>query len=277
VRTVVVVALIGTALLSIPPSPASAAANGTVLLANETLWPNQQILMGQARLIMQGDGNLVYYEPGWLAEFSSQTHGNPGSRLIMQGDGNLVVYSPGNVALWHSGTWGNPGAWTEIREKGDFVVRNATTILYDSATDAGNEGSRYTARNILGGSGDIDYYWNGGGSGPGANEWLKLRPRDFANVGGFTCVDVLFDWLLNQPAFGHRHYDARVARVCSPPHVDVASIESETHHDHIRGLRVAGACRFNPVADVRGHCAGDAGSFTIALHPNAFVDYWLGS
>jgi hypothetical protein len=60
---------------------------GNNLLANEGL-TNEQ---GTARLIMQGDGNLVLYNHNGKALWSSGTFGNVGDRLEVQTDGNLVV------------------------------------------------------------------------------------------------------------------------------------------------------------------------------------------
>ncbi|MCW2622179.1 MAG: hypothetical protein JWL64_1781 [Frankiales bacterium] len=56
-----------------------------------------------ARLLMQGDGNLVVYSSGWVPVWSSHTYGNPGAYLLLQDDGNVVVYSATNRPLWASG------------------------------------------------------------------------------------------------------------------------------------------------------------------------------
>jgi hypothetical protein len=79
---------------------------------------------GSASLIMQGDGNLVLYEPipGGRALWTSDTWGNPGSSAIMQGDGNLVVYAPDGNPLWASNTWGNPGAFLVMQDDRNAVV-----------------------------------------------------------------------------------------------------------------------------------------------------------
>ena len=56
---------------------------------------------GAGRLVMQADGNLVFYGAG---VWSSGTQGNPGAYARMQDDANLVVYSAGGTPLWNSGT-----------------------------------------------------------------------------------------------------------------------------------------------------------------------------
>jgi hypothetical protein len=57
------------------------------------------------RLMLQPDGNLVWYQPGkhggQVAVWSSGTQGTgPSTNLVMQDDGNLVLYD-----LWHRMLW----------------------------------------------------------------------------------------------------------------------------------------------------------------------------
>ena len=55
---------------------------------------------------MQGDGNLVVYDAGGQAVWSSDTWQDPlnaGSHLVMQDDGNAVVYRP-QTPTWASNT-----------------------------------------------------------------------------------------------------------------------------------------------------------------------------
>ena len=54
---------------------------------------------------MQGDGNLVVYELGGQATFSTRTNGHDGASLAVQDDGNLVIYESGK-AIWNTGTEG---------------------------------------------------------------------------------------------------------------------------------------------------------------------------
>jgi hypothetical protein len=60
---------------------------GNGLFANEGL-TNEE---GTARLIMQGDGNLVLYNKNGKALWNSGTSGSVNDRLEVQSDGNLVV------------------------------------------------------------------------------------------------------------------------------------------------------------------------------------------
>ena len=55
---------------------------------------------------MQDDCNLVLYDSGNNATWSSQTNGQGSSGYFakMQNDGNFVVYDKDNNALWATGT-----------------------------------------------------------------------------------------------------------------------------------------------------------------------------
>lgn len=77
---------------------------------------------GGYRLIMQGDGNLVVYDPQGRARWNSGTRG--GNRFIMQGDGNLVMYNSRNRAIWSSGTKG--GNRLIMQGDGSLVVYNSS-------------------------------------------------------------------------------------------------------------------------------------------------------
>lgn len=60
-------------------------------------------------LILQGDGNLVWYQPGIhggrVPEWSTNTGGmGPSNYLVMQNDGNLVLYD-----IWHRPLWNSKG------------------------------------------------------------------------------------------------------------------------------------------------------------------------
>jgi hypothetical protein len=92
---------------------------------NTQLLPGQSLFSdnGQYQLVMQGDGNLVYYRlPGNGVRFNTQTQGNPGAWSVMQGDGNFVVYTAGGSHLWNAGTNGWPGAYLAAQDDGNLVV-----------------------------------------------------------------------------------------------------------------------------------------------------------
>lgn len=75
------------------------------------------------RLVMQTDGNFVLYQrPGRVAVWHSRTYGHPGSDVVMQGDGNLVIYEPGRGAIWNTRTAGHPGTILRVEDIGRIVL-----------------------------------------------------------------------------------------------------------------------------------------------------------
>lgn len=86
----------------------------STLRAGESLKPGEELLSdnGQYRLVMQGDGNLVLYEPGNSPVWSTDTWRsiNPIFRPItaeLQNDGNFVLYSTTRWPAWATGTDGS--------------------------------------------------------------------------------------------------------------------------------------------------------------------------
>ncbi len=67
------------------------------LTAAGYVYPNQ--------IIMQNDGNLVFYTSSGSAAWASNTGGHPGAYFAIQDDGNLVIYHRGS-AIWASATSG---------------------------------------------------------------------------------------------------------------------------------------------------------------------------
>lgn len=101
------------------------------LTPNTTLAPNQSItsLNGRYSFIYQTDGNLVLYKRypngSQKALWASGTNGKGGNRCIMQGDGNLVIYNPANKPLWSSNTFHDPGSTFVMQDDGNGVIYNA--------------------------------------------------------------------------------------------------------------------------------------------------------
>lgn len=92
------------------------------LLRNQRLVAGTDLRNSGYRLVMQGDGNLVVYDPQGKAKWNSGTRG--GNRFIMQGDGNLVMYNGANKAIWSSGTKG--GNRFIMQGDGSLVVYNGS-------------------------------------------------------------------------------------------------------------------------------------------------------
>jgi len=93
---------------------------------------------------MQGDGNLVIYDPDGRPLWASNTVGHPGSRLVVQDDGNVVIYDPQNVRLWQTvtappiinsltPTSGQTGSAVTI--KGDNFYRVLQVLFGDKASN----------------------------------------------------------------------------------------------------------------------------------------------
>lgn len=94
------------------------------LAMNQTMNVGQYIKSNDSRyaLLLQGDGNLVLYSPGYHILWSSGTSGSTASFLAMQPDGNLVLYTSSNQALWSSGTAGRGNSFTVLQSDGNLVV-----------------------------------------------------------------------------------------------------------------------------------------------------------
>ncbi len=111
---------------------------GHFLQSDEVLRHNEQIvsLDGRCTLIMQGDGNLVLYFPGFQAVWSSKTSGSDVAYCIMQGDGNLVLYNASGIPRWASATDRHPGATLVMQDDGNLVIYAASgTPLWSSGTN----------------------------------------------------------------------------------------------------------------------------------------------
>lgn len=75
-------------------------------------------------LLMQSDGNLVLFGPGYHKLWATGTSGNPGAYLGLQGDGNMVVYSSSGHALWASNTGGQSLSYLVMQTDGNLVAYN---------------------------------------------------------------------------------------------------------------------------------------------------------
>lgn len=90
-----------------------------------SLYPGQGIYSDDRQyvLIMQGDGNLVYYRTSdWAVRWASYTNGKGGYVAPMQGDGNFVAYNSGWGALWNAATQNHPGAYLSAQNDGNLVI-----------------------------------------------------------------------------------------------------------------------------------------------------------
>lgn len=144
-------------LLSIVLLCAANLCSAATLQAGYTLYPGQGIYSDDGRylLIMQDDGNLVYYRTSdWAVRWYSNTAGTPGATLTMQGDGNAVTYytppvilpgkgqppqyqkePPQTYATWWSGTTGYGGATLTAQNDGNLVVYYNGQALWNIGDD----------------------------------------------------------------------------------------------------------------------------------------------
>ncbi|MEO8878447.1 MAG: phage tail tip lysozyme [Polyangiaceae bacterium] len=90
---------------------------------------------GKYDLAMQTDGNLVLYEKGKGALWSTHTNGTDGFAAIMQSDGNFVLYGSKSDPLWSSRTNGHNGADLAVQTDGNLVVYGGSRALWNSGTN----------------------------------------------------------------------------------------------------------------------------------------------
>jgi hypothetical protein len=103
-----------------PPGP-------DTLSADRSLFAGDSVQSSDRRFTFtyQGDGNLVLYQSGVGAIWSSGTAGTSVGRTTMQGDGNLVIYDGAGTPVWHTSTHGNGGAYLKVQSDGNVVLYSA--------------------------------------------------------------------------------------------------------------------------------------------------------
>jgi len=112
--------------------------NAANLAPGSMLFPGQGIYSdnGQYLLILQGDGNLVYYRTSdWGVRWASYTNGRGGHAATMQGDGNFVVYNNAWAPLWHASTHNYPGAYLAAQDDGNLVIYWHGLALWNIGVD----------------------------------------------------------------------------------------------------------------------------------------------
>lgn len=101
---------------------------GTSEFTYNTTLPSNSFLMSdniEFVLIMQSDGNLVEYGPGYNAVWNTGTYGHPGAYFAYQPDGNLVVYDASGHPIWNAGVSGTPGRFI-LQGDGNIVEYNTS-------------------------------------------------------------------------------------------------------------------------------------------------------
>jgi hypothetical protein len=86
-------------------------------------------------LVMQSDGNLVLYQQGGKALWSTGTAGQHGYAAEMLADGDFTLYSNDGCTLWQSSTK-DDGARLAVQDDGNLVVYSSTnSALWASGTN----------------------------------------------------------------------------------------------------------------------------------------------
>ncbi len=101
---------------------------------NPTITTSTTSLKGAWKLLVNTNGHLEILTGSKVNKTVKK--GAAGSYLIMQNDGNLVFYAPGGTPQWASNTDGNPGAVALMSNWGDLFVINPVSgvILYSYST-----------------------------------------------------------------------------------------------------------------------------------------------
>ncbi|WP_437087333.1 FG-GAP-like repeat-containing protein [Streptomyces sp. enrichment culture] len=99
---------------------------GARIPAGTTLASGQEFSSGNAKLVMQADGNLVLFTKDKKPVWATGTGGNPGAVARMQSDGNFVVYkADGTTPVWSTKT-NTPYSYAVLHPRGVLVLYNAS-------------------------------------------------------------------------------------------------------------------------------------------------------
>lgn len=93
-------------------------------------WTLPQLLR-PTRLDMQADGNIVLYTAFNYVAWSPNIHGRGGDRLVLQPDRNVVVYTPGGEPVWATDTWVRPTP----HEPREIIYRETTEVGWAKRMD----------------------------------------------------------------------------------------------------------------------------------------------
>jgi len=93
------------------------------MTARNTLYRDQALRSPDKKyvLMLQTDGNLVLYGPGYNVLWNSETQGYGADRVVMQDDGNFVLYK-GQNAIWQTNTDGSVDAVLRLQNDKNLVI-----------------------------------------------------------------------------------------------------------------------------------------------------------
>ncbi len=141
---------------------------GARITAGTTLASGQEFNSGNAKLVMQTDGNLVLQTKTGKPIWATNTQGHAGAIARMQTDGNLVVYkADGTSKLWSSNT-NTPYSYAVLNPRGVLVLYSASGQgLWTSGSQSRPDynGDGYTDVLAVDPQGDMWVYPGTGGTG----------------------------------------------------------------------------------------------------------------
>jgi hypothetical protein len=82
---------------------------------------------GRFFLTLQSDNNLVLYQVGASALWSSNTVGTGATTAVFQDDGNFVLYTAAGAPVWSTVTTPGCGAKLAVQTDGNLVVYDAAS------------------------------------------------------------------------------------------------------------------------------------------------------
>ncbi|CAL9381184.1 hypothetical protein SUDANB95_01060 [Actinosynnema sp. ALI-1.44] len=94
------------------------------VIRNENLYRGQQKTSpnGQFRLVLQNDGNLVFYNAANQALWHTFTYGTGVVRATLQSNGDFVLYDSAGNARWRTNTAGTPSDRMVVQDDGNLVL-----------------------------------------------------------------------------------------------------------------------------------------------------------
>lgn len=109
------------------------------LAAGSWIYPKTFLRSADRRyaLLLQSDGNLVLYGPGYHVLWNSRTAGIAISRGVMGSDGSFALYRSGDAEpSWSTGTAGSGGARLVVQSDGNVVIyRIDGTAVWNTRTN----------------------------------------------------------------------------------------------------------------------------------------------
>ncbi|GLY86141.1 CHAP domain-containing protein [Actinoallomurus iriomotensis] len=98
--------------------------DGSGLPAGSILYPGHFLRSPDDRyaLLLQGDGNLVLFGPGYHVLWASNTGGYPTKDATAQTDGDFVLYSRDGGAVWSTFTGGRGSSHLVVQSDGNVVL-----------------------------------------------------------------------------------------------------------------------------------------------------------